>query len=85
VVAVEVPPFWVYGTLSNTVLSLGGMSGRGGTSCVFTTVGPVVNPNFKGGRFVGMNLISTASWNTSGEKWTLPAGVQAGSSEYSGK
>jgi hypothetical protein len=37
-----------------------------------------VNYNFNGGWFVGSNLIMTASWDTGGEKWTLPVGIQAG-------
>ena len=77
-VAVRVAHPWVYGTLVNTVFSLGGTSGRGGTSYIFTTINPFVNYNFKGGWFVGASLITTASWDTGGEKWTLPVGAQAG-------
>jgi len=77
-VVVRVKHPWVYGTLVNTVFSLGGTSGRGGTSYIFTTINPFANYNFNGGWFVGSNLIMTASWDTGGEKWTLPVGVQAG-------
>jgi hypothetical protein len=69
---------WVYGTLVNTVFSLGGTSGRGGSSYIFTTINPFVNYNFGEGWFVGADLITTASWDTAGEKWTLPVGGQFG-------
>jgi hypothetical protein len=77
-VAVRTAHPWVYGVLVNTVFSLGGTTGPGGTSYVLTTVNPFVNYNFAGGWFIGADLVSTASWNTGGEKWTLPVGAQAG-------
>jgi hypothetical protein len=69
---------WVYGALVNTVFSLGGTSGHGGTSYIGTTINPFINYNFEGGWFVGMNSITTADWDTDGEKWTLPVGLQGG-------
>jgi hypothetical protein len=69
---------WVYGLLVNTVFSLGGTSGPSGTKYSLTTINPFLNYNFSGGWFVGADLISTASWDTGGEKWTLPVGAQAG-------
>jgi len=77
-VAVRTAHPWVYGVLVNTVFSLGGTTGPGGTSYVLTTVNPFVNYNFAGGWFIGADLVSTASWNTGGEKWTLPVGAKAG-------
>ena len=93
-VAVRVAHPWVYGLLVNTVFSLGGTSGdsstrrffltpigpsgRGGTSYTLTTINPFLNYNFDGGWFVGTSLITTANWDTGGEKWTLPVGAQAG-------
>jgi len=77
-VAVRVAHPWVYGMLVNTVFSLGGAAGRAGTSYIFTTINPFINYNFDGGWFVGASLITTASWDTDGEKWMLPVGAQAG-------
>lgn len=77
-VAVHATPPWIFGALVNTVFSLGGTSGRGGTSYVLTTINPFLNYNFAGGWFVGSNMIMTASWDSAGEKWTLPVGAQAG-------
>jgi hypothetical protein len=62
----------------NTVFSLGGTSGPNGTRYTLTTINPFVNYNFNGGWFIGANLITTANWDTGGEKWTLPIGAQAG-------
>ena len=42
------------------------------------TINPFVNYNFSGGWFVGSVPILTASWDTAGEKWTLPIGGQVG-------
>lgn len=78
VVAVRTAHPWVYGLLVNTVFSLGGTSGPAGTHYVFTTINPFVNYNFGGGWFVGVSNITTASWDTGGEKWTLPIGAQFG-------
>lgn len=68
----------VAGVLVNTVFSLGGTSGRGGTRYSLTTINPFFNYNFGGGWFVGTVPIITANWDASGEKWTLPVGLQAG-------
>jgi hypothetical protein len=68
----------VYGLLVNNVFSSGGTSGSGGTSCNVTTINPFLSYNFGGGWFIGTGPIITASWNTGGEKWTLPVGAQAG-------
>jgi len=69
---------WVYGMLVNNVFSLGGTSGRGGTSYSVITINPFVNYNFGGGWFVGTTPIMTANWNIGGNKWTLPVGGQFG-------
>ena len=78
VVAVRTAHPWVYGLLVNTVFSMGGTSGPGGTSYALTTINPFINYNFGGGWFVGMSNVVTASWDTGGEKWTLPVGAQFG-------
>ncbi|HTV66569.1 MAG TPA: hypothetical protein VMD98_13250 [Bryocella sp.] len=78
VVAVRTAPPWVYGLLINNLFSLGGTAGRGGTSYSVMTINPFVNYNFGGGWFVGAVPIVTASWDTAGEKWTLPVGIQGG-------
>jgi hypothetical protein len=77
-VAVRMAHPWVYGALVNTVFSLGGTTGAGGTKYALTTINPFANYNFRGGWFVGASLITTASWDTAGEKWTLPVGAQVG-------
>jgi hypothetical protein len=69
---------WVYGALVNTVFSLGGTTGPGGTKYALTTINPFMDYNFNGGWFIGTSLISTANWDAGGEKWTLPVGAQAG-------
>ena len=76
VVRMDTP--WVYGALVNNVFSLGGTSGRGGTSYSLMTINPFVNYNFGGGWFVGTVPIMTANWDTGGTKWTIPVGLQAG-------
>jgi hypothetical protein len=78
VVAVRVAHPWVYGVLVNTVFSLGGTSGPGATKYTLTTINPFLNFNFGEGWFVGADLITAASWDTPGEKWTLPVGAQFG-------
>jgi hypothetical protein len=78
VVAVRMAHPWVYGLLVNTVFSLGGTSGLGGTKYTLTTINPFINYNFGEGWFVGMSNITTANWDTGGEKWTLPVGAQFG-------
>ena len=78
VVAVRTASPWVYGLLVNNLFSLGGTSGRGGTSYSIMTINPFLNYNFGGGWFVGTVPTITASWDTPGEKWTLPVGMQAG-------
>jgi hypothetical protein len=78
VVAVRTAHPWVYGMLVNNVFSLGGTSGPAGTKYSLMMVNPFVNYNFGGGWFVGADLISTANWDSAGEKWTLPVGAQFG-------
>ncbi len=78
IVAVRTAHPWVYGLLVNNVFSLGGTSGRGGTRYNVMTINPFVNYNFGGGWFVGTVPILTASWDTGGDKWTLPIGAQVG-------
>ena len=68
----------VTGALVNNAFSLGGSSGRGGTSYSLFTLNPFFNYNLGGGWFVGTAPILTANWNTGSEKWTLPVGAQAG-------
>lgn len=69
---------WVYGLLVNTVFSLGGTSGPDGTKYTLTTINPFINYNFGEGWFIGMSNVTTAGWDTGGEKWTLPVGAQFG-------
>ena len=78
VVAVRTAHPWVYGLLVNTVFSLGGTSGPGGTRYTLTTINPFINYNFGEGWFVGMSNVATANWDTGGDKWTLPIGAQFG-------
>ena len=78
VVAVRTAHPWVYGLLVNTVFSLGGTSGPTGTHYALTTINPFINYNFGEGWFVGVSNVTTASWDTGGEKWTLPVGAQFG-------
>jgi hypothetical protein len=66
------------GLLVNTALSLGGTTGSSGTNYALTTINPFINYNFNGGWFIATSLISTANSDAGGEKWTLPAGAQAG-------
>jgi hypothetical protein len=68
----------VAGILVNDIVSLGGTAGRGGTRYNTFLFEPFFNYNFGGGWFVGSVPIVTANWDTGGEKWTLPVGVQAG-------
>jgi hypothetical protein len=77
-IVVRVANPWVYGVLANNVFSLGGTSGRNGTSYNTFTLNPFANYNFGGGWFVGTVPIITANWQAGGEKWTLPVGAQAG-------
>ena len=69
---------WVTGALVNNVFSLGGTTGHGGTQYSQLTIQPFANYNFGHGWFVGSVPIITASWDTGGEKWTLPVGGQFG-------
>ena len=78
VVAVRTAHPWVYGLLVNNVFSFGGTSGRDGTAYSVVTINPFVNYNFGRGWFIGTVPIVTADWDSSGEKWTLPVGAQAG-------
>jgi hypothetical protein len=77
-VAVRTAHPWVYGLLVNTVSSLGGTSGPGDTRYTLTTINPFLNYNFGEGWFVGTSLVTTANWDTGGQKWTLPVGAQFG-------
>ena len=78
VIAVRVAHPWVYGVVINTAFSLGGTSGLGGTKYALTSINPFINYNFGEGWFVGTQSLTTASWDTRGEKWTLPVGLQGG-------
>jgi hypothetical protein len=77
-VAVRTAHPWVYGVLVNTAFSLGGTPGPAGTRYVLTTINPFINYNFGEGWFVGSSMVTTASWDTGGQKWTLPVGAQFG-------
>jgi hypothetical protein len=77
-VAVKLAGPIVAGVLVNNVFSLGGTTSRGGTHYNTFLLEPFFNYNFSGGWFVGTVPILTANWDTGGEKWTLPVGVQAG-------
>jgi hypothetical protein len=68
----------VAGVLINNVFSFGGTTQRGGTHYNTFLFEPFFNYNFGGGWFVGTVPILTANWDSGGEKWTLPVGVQAG-------
>jgi hypothetical protein len=78
VVVVKIAGPIVAGTLINTVFSLGGSSGTGGTKYTLLTINPFVNYNFGRGWFVGTVPIITASLDAGGSKWTLPVGAQFG-------
>jgi len=78
VVVVKLAGPIVAGGLVNNVFSLGGTSGPGGTQYSLFTVNPFFNYNFGEGWFVGTAPIMTANWTSSGQKWTLPVGAQAG-------
>jgi len=69
---------WVYGVLVNNVFSLGGTTGRGGTSYSVMTINPFVTYNLPGGWFVGSVPVVTANWQAPGTKWTVPVGLQGG-------
>lgn len=69
---------WIFGVLMNDVISFGGTSGPNGNKYNLFTLQPFVNYNFGEGWFVGSVPIITASWDTGGEKWTLPVGGQFG-------
>lgn len=78
IVAVRTAHPWVYGLLVNNVFSFGGTTGRSGNAYSIMTINPFLNYNFGGGWFIGASPITTASWATGGEKWTLPIGAQFG-------
>jgi hypothetical protein len=70
---------WVTGVLVNNVWSLGGTSGRGGTSYNTFLMQPFANYNFGEGWYLGSAPIITANWLTAGnDAWTLPVGAQVG-------
>ncbi|WP_296707321.1 hypothetical protein [Rhodoblastus sp.] len=69
---------WVAGVLVNNVWSLGGTSGRFGTSYNNFLTQPFVNYNFGAGWYVTSSPIVTANWETQGTKWTVPVGGGVG-------
>jgi hypothetical protein len=70
---------WVAGALVNSVWSLGGSSGRGGTRYNMFLTQPFVNYNFGAGWYVGTSPIITANWLATGNNaWTLPVGANVG-------
>jgi hypothetical protein len=68
----------VAGALINNVFSLGGTTGPGGTRYGTFLTQPFFNYNFSGGWFVGTSPIITANEYGSGQKWTVPIGLQGG-------
>jgi hypothetical protein len=68
----------VAGALINNVFSLGGTGGPTGTRYATFTFNPFLNYNFKGGWFVGSAPIITANEYGSGQRWTVPVGLQGG-------
>jgi hypothetical protein len=68
----------VAGALINNVFSLGGTGGPMGTRYATFTFNPFLNYNFKGGWFVGSAPIITANEYGSGQRWTVPVGLQGG-------
>jgi hypothetical protein len=68
----------VAGALINNVFSLGGTSGPTGTRYATFTFNPFLNYNFKGGWFIGSAPIVTANEYGSGQRWTVPVGLQGG-------
>jgi hypothetical protein len=68
----------VAGALFNNVFSLGGSSGPNGTRYATFLTQPFFNYNFGGGWFVGTSPLITANEYGSGQKWTVPVGMQAG-------
>ncbi len=70
-------PFVMGGYLNNA-FSLGGTSGRGATRYGLLTINPFVHYNFGDGWFLSITPIITADEQSSGAKWTLPAGAQIG-------
>jgi hypothetical protein len=69
---------WVTGVLANNVWSFGGTRGPLGNAYSSFLMQPFVNYNFGGGWYVGSSPIVTANWDTSGRKWTVPVGANAG-------
>ena len=69
---------WVVGVLVNNVWSLGGTSGRFGTSYNNFLTQPFINYNFGAGWYVTTSPIVTANWETPGTKWTVPVGGGVG-------
>jgi hypothetical protein len=69
----------VAGALVNSVFSLGGTSGAGGTQYSGFTFNPFFVYNLGKGWFVGSVPVITASWPAPQNKaWTVPVGLQAG-------
>jgi hypothetical protein len=69
---------WVTGVLANNVWSFGGTQGPLGNAYSNFLMQPFVNYNFGGGWYIGSAPIITANWDTSGRKWTVPVGTNAG-------
>jgi len=69
----------VAGVLANNIWSLGGTSGRGGTSYTSFLTQLFANYNFGGGWYVASAPIITATWPAPESKaWTVPVGAQVG-------
>lgn len=79
VVVVKLAGPVVTGALFNSVFSLGGTSGTGGTRYTGITINPFLNYNLGSGWFVGSVPIITAAWPAPANKaWTVPVGAQFG-------
>jgi len=77
-VVVKTTEHVVAGLLVNNVTSLGGTSGRFGTRYGQFLAQPFFNYNFGQGWFVTTAPIITDNEYSSGKKWTVPVGAEAG-------
>ena len=77
---------WVYGALTNNLVSFGGHSGPGGNSYNNFLLQPFVNYNFSEGWYVSSSPVITANWQAkSGQQWIVPFGGAVGKVEKFGK
>ena len=77
---------WVYGALTNNLVSFGGRSGPGGNSYNNFLLQPFVNYNFSEGWYVSTSPVIPANWQAkSGQQWIVPFGGAVGKVEKFGK